>query len=805
VGATVTLYATKSVALPTLANNYGYGQPGTALGSTTTGANGAFTLVGDAASCPAGQQAYIVAYGGNAGAGSNSAALLMAALGPCGSIHDNTVVVIDEPTTIAAAYAVGQFMTVSGGTTVNISAPANNNAATAACATSGASPHIITTGCAASGLAHAFLNAATLVNSTTGVANSTLSSGVTITATVPQALINTLANSVEACINSTGDIVTPTAPCAILMTNAGNPAIALNPSLSAPADTLSALLDLAQYPSVAADPTTPIPATCATPPCAQIAPSTATANLFTVANSNAYYAPALSAAPLDFTIAINYVMVPPSSASLTSGPSANETELSLTAKGTATSGYVTASGVPTTTTGSGTGLILNITAATGAVTGGSVASLGSGYALGDKIYPTEAGADGTAYFTVVSQGKGAPWGIATDINDNVYVYVVGSTAGGPASPTVYSLTSDGAQNWATTTSLLGGCATGGTRCGVIPDTINNVWVTDKSGLTGLNATSGALGTTFPTIDTLTDATVDLGNNVWGTAVAVTGGTGSQSNPSDVEELPQGAGALVDVQAGSPGAVVTSETPLRDPVFDSAGNLWAATGGVAGTTGPGAILLVSNGNSLTAPDFSYSGGASNPLTIAGGTGANLKSMSPMLDAGGNLWIPGEDELNYIPSSGLETGGAQNYATSMTLVYGGASGSGAWESTDGRYAAMDGDGKIVVSGADGGFGYVSVYYPNAPSDGAGGTGLGGANTYLNPCFPTGTPLVCAANSGGSSQIMNASRMSAIDASGAIWATLSSGSNMVQILGPGAPTWSQLSYKPLALQTNTSERPY
>jgi hypothetical protein len=178
---------------------------------------------------------------------------------------------------------------------------------------------------------------------------------------------------------------------------------------------------------------------------------------------------------------------------------------------------------------------------------------------------------------------------------------------------------------------------------------------------------------------------------------------------------------------------------------------------------------------------------------------------MLDAGGNLWIPGEDELNYIPSSGLETGGAQNYATSMTLVYGGASGSGAWESTDGRYAAMDGDGKIVVSGADGGFGYVSVYYPNAPSDGAGGTGLGGANTYLNPCFPTGTPLVCAANSGGSSQIMNASRMSAIDASGAIWATLSSGSNMVQILGPGAPTWSQLSYKPLALQTNTSERPY
>ena len=69
---------------------------------------------------------------------------------------------------------------------------------------------------------------------------------------VPQALINTLANSVEACINSNGDITTPTAPCTILMTNTGTPAMALNPLiLATPTNTLQALLDLAQYPSEA--------------------------------------------------------------------------------------------------------------------------------------------------------------------------------------------------------------------------------------------------------------------------------------------------------------------------------------------------------------------------------------------------------------------------------------------------------------------------------------------------------------------------------------------------------------------------
>ena len=315
IGATVKLYATTTESSPTSSNNYGYGEAGTVLGSTTTDSSGNFSFTGSETACPAGQQAYIVAAGGNAGAGSNSAALLMAAIGPCSALTEGsgsgaTLVNIDEPTTIAAAYALSGFMTVTG-TTVNISAPANNNAATAACTVVSHA----TTACAASGLAHAFLNAANLVTTNYGVAN--FYSPANSTALVPQALINTLANSVEACINSNGDTTTPTAACTILMTNTGTPAMALNPLiLATPTNTLQALLDLAQYPSEAQGcstaPTTPCaPGTGTTPPTdgttvSGTVPSAATTALFNLANSNAYYAPALTASPLDFTIAIAY-------------------------------------------------------------------------------------------------------------------------------------------------------------------------------------------------------------------------------------------------------------------------------------------------------------------------------------------------------------------------------------------------------------------------------------------------------------------------------------------------------------------
>jgi hypothetical protein len=687
--ATVTLYATKTTASPSSSNNYGYGVAGQALGTATTDSGGNFAFSGTETACPAGQQAYIVSAGGKTGTNSaNSAALLMAALGPCSSLVEGsgagaTHVIINEPTTIAAAYALSGFMTISG-TTVNISAPANNNAATATCTTSSK----ITTGCAAAGLAHAFLNAANLVNTTTGIANTTVASGSTVTITVPQMLINTLANSVEACVNSSGS---SSSACTTLMTNT-TPTQLVSPT--APTNTLQALLDLAQYPSMALGSGNAGPPTGSTAGDAN--PSAATTALFNIANSNAYYAPALTATPLDFTIAINYALAP------------------------------------------------------------------SGSAV-------------------------AVWGLGTDINDNLYAYAHGASTG-----VIYSLASNGAQNWETASTTTCGFATTGARCVATTDTLGNVWVTDSGGLTAFNAVTGAQGTTYTTGDSLHMALVDEGNNVWLAAF----NTGTQTGASALEELAQGASTISEVSVG--GAPETATASLHDLAFDSAGNLWAASD-AAGGVGLGAIEIISKNNSLTAPDFSFSD-TSNPALFEP-MGAGAHSWDPLVDGSGNVWIGSESELSEITSAGSETGGATNYAQSGTVVYGPT-----WESGVERNAIQDGDGKFVVAAASGGAGYISVYYPNAPSDGYAGTGEGGADVYLNPCFVASSTTTCATLAGGQSGITNTVRGIAIDATGAIWSSyqLNTNSSVTQILGPGAPAWGQVSWIPKALAPNLSGNP-
>jgi hypothetical protein len=698
VGATVTLYATTTTASPSSSNNYGYGVAGQVLGSTTTTSGGNFSFSSPTA-CPSGQQAYIVSAGGKTGTNStNNAALLMAALGPCSSLVEGsgagaTKVIINEPTTIAAAYALSGFMTITG-TTVNISAPANNNAATAACTTSGTTPNIITTGCAASGLAHAFQNAANLVYPTTGFSNTTVASGSTITVTVPQMLINTLANSVEACINSSG---ASSSACTTLMTDT-TPTELTSPT--APTNTLQALLYLAQYPSMAVNSTggAPIGATAG-----DANPSALTKALFNLANSNAYYAPALSAAPDDFTIAINYNLAPAGS-------------------------------------------------------------------------------------TV------AVWGLGTDIKDNLYAYAHGATG------TIYSLASNGVQNWETASTTTCGYSTTGARCMATTDTLGNVWVVDSGGLTKFNAASGVQGTTYATGDSLHMALVDEGNNVWLAAF----GLGTQTGASALEELPQAASTIVEVPVA--GAPLTSTASLHDLAFDSAGNLWSASDS-AGGVGLGALVMISGNNSLTAPNFTYSS-TSNPVLYLDPSGSGSHSWDPMIDGSGNAWFGSEDILTEIPSSGPEIGGATNYAGSGTIVYGPI-----WEGGVERNALLDGDGKFIVAAASGGAGYISVYYPNAPSDGQAGAGLGGADVYLNPCW-VASGNTCSALVGGQSGITNTTRGIAVDATGAIWSSYQLGvnTNLTQILGPGAPAWSQVSWIPKALAPNrtgtgtaTSLRPF
>jgi hypothetical protein len=232
----------------------GYGAPATALLTkpVTSAADGSFSITGSY-SCTGVNQVYLVATGGNPGlpGNANNAALaMMAALGPCSTLLSNastTFINLNEVTTVAGAWSLAQFM----------SAPTN----------AGTSSTNIT------GLQNAFLTAGKIANTATGTAPGP---ALPVGATLPVAEINTLANILSACINSTGSTGAGTS-CGALF-SAATP-----PGGSAPTDTLTAALNIAKYPS------NNVPA------------------LFALAAPSAVFQPTLSTAPANWLIGIHHV------------------------------------------------------------------------------------------------------------------------------------------------------------------------------------------------------------------------------------------------------------------------------------------------------------------------------------------------------------------------------------------------------------------------------------------------------------------------------------------------------------------
>ena len=102
-------------------------------------------------------------------------------------------------------------------------------------------------------------------------------------------------------------------------------------------------------------------------------------------------------------------------------------------------GYVTANNVATTTTGSGTGLIVNITASSGAITNVVVASAGSGYAPGDTI--TIAGGGTSATIDVATVFTDAQVALADITAMEVGATLTGATSGTTAVITALTETS----------------------------------------------------------------------------------------------------------------------------------------------------------------------------------------------------------------------------------------------------------------------------------------------------------------------------------------------------------------------------
>ncbi|HWW96926.1 MAG TPA: hypothetical protein VNY74_04485 [Edaphobacter sp.] len=212
-GATIRLYAAGT-------SGYGAGAFPLLTAPVSTDANGAFSITGQYACPSASSQLYIVATGGNPGLGTptnNASLALMAALGPC-SLHGsqytldpNSFISINEVTTVASVYALAGFIDPS---TSQIGASASNSI----------------------GIANAFKTVSNLVNIATGQSLATTPPG---NGTAPQAEINTLADIIATCVNSSGS----GPECAALF------AAATPSGGSAPTNTIQALFNIATHPA----------------------------------------------------------------------------------------------------------------------------------------------------------------------------------------------------------------------------------------------------------------------------------------------------------------------------------------------------------------------------------------------------------------------------------------------------------------------------------------------------------------------------------------------------------------------------
>ena len=215
-----------------------------------TNSTGGFSITGDY-SCNPNTQVYLYALGGSSISTTNSASGLLAALGNCpsgSSFPSSLFISINEVSTIAAAYSFAGYATDA--------------------------THVSSSGTALAfiGIANAFKNSANLAGISTGVALATTSAG---NGTVPQSEINTLANILAACINSSGPSF---AACSTLFSNAES----AGSSGTAPTDTATAAINIAHNPG------------------ANIAA------LYALSTATPPFAPALSGKPNDFTIALNF-------------------------------------------------------------------------------------------------------------------------------------------------------------------------------------------------------------------------------------------------------------------------------------------------------------------------------------------------------------------------------------------------------------------------------------------------------------------------------------------------------------------
>jgi streptogramin lyase len=574
-GSAVTLYEVGTT---------GYGSAPTILATTTTDERGNWNIA-TFTCAPANAELYLTSVGGNAGPGNNSAIDLMAAIGPCDNLPE--FVNINEVSTVASVYALTAF--VARVIPHDIGMPTSNS----------------------QGLVNAITAVKNLVHLGTGIALATTPAG---NGTAPQDKVNTLADLLVTCVDSSG-------PVSIACSNLF--AAAAPPGGSTPGDTLSAILDIA------------------------LNPANNVSELFTLVPPNYPFKPTLTAAPTDWTLALNYagggLNGPLGVATDTSGNvwvanNASDSVTKLSSAGAALSpaGGFTGGGLSNpldlAIDGSGNVWIANpghsinsgqgsgISSVTELDSNGSPLSGGSGFATGNLI----------AAIGVVIDLNGLVW--VSDNKSNSLLEMCGSNPGN--CPTNYN-TGDVISNPAYTGGGLNNPAL------IAIDALNLIWVAN-------NGFGGGIGTSLSEFCGSTTASCPAGVQTGDPISSSSGyGGGGLLAPLFVAVDPSGNIWLANTGNSTISefcGAVTANCPSQTPPLNTGDPISPATGYAGGGLNtPIGLATDSLGNVWVANNANDSMSEINPgglpLSPATGfTGGGLNGPGGIaLDASGDIWL------------------------------------------------------------------------------------------------------------------------------------------------------------------------
>ena len=523
------------------------GEDGAGNYYVTTASDGTFTITGEYNCFSATPHTYLYAVGGNSGSGQNPAIGLIAGAGDCTHTgFKSKFIMVNEVSTIAAVYAVAGYVVDP----THVSSANNTLSLT--------------------GIELAGDTADNLYTGSTGVALATTPAA---NGTVPQSEINTLADILAACVNSTGP---PYTACTTLFSNAKK-------GSTAPTDTATAAINIAHNPG------------------ANIA------SLFALqAGSGAPFVPDLSAAPNDFTLAISFT------GNGLNGPDG----LAIDASGTV---WVANSGGDSVSAFSQVGSAIS----------------GSPFSGGGLNGPVGVAIDGSGYIWVANRNNsitklnssggavsGSPFSggglnqiadIVVDSSGNVWTTNVGASGPGANSISKFSSSGgavSGSSGYTGSGQLIG-------PSGLAIDISGNVWVGNNpeqlagSSISEFNSSGTAIsGSPFSGggLDQPEGIAFDATGNLWAV---------NYLDPGNISEF--------DFSGTANPSSPFSGGGLNYPValaFDGAGNLW-----VSNNSGNSISEFNSSGTAISGSNGYKGGGLSNPIGLVIDGSGNLWVSNP----------------------------------------------------------------------------------------------------------------------------------------------------------------------------------